>query len=230
MRIHYLQHVPFEGLGSIRKWAESRKHDVTATRWYENDRLPPVEHIDLLIVMGGPMGVYDEDKYPWLTTEKDYILQAIQHGRKVLGICLGAQLIAAALGAKVGRNPNKEIGWYEVRLTEDALASKIFEGFPERFVAFHWHGDVYELPEGARRLATSEACKEQAFLYDDRVLGLQFHLDVQLRNIEQLIHNCREELREGAYVQKTAHMLSRQDHFRNIQRFLFLLLDRLAKA
>jgi GMP synthase-like glutamine amidotransferase len=230
MRIHYFQHVPFESLGVIRKWAGSRKHNVSATRWYKNEHLPPVEEIDWLIVMGGPMGISDENKFPWLKEEKNFILQAIQCERRVLGICLGAQLIASVLGAKVGRNPHKEIGWHEVRLTEEGKTSKIFGNFPEQFVAFHWHGDAYELPAGSRRLAQSEACREQAFVYNDRVLGLQFHLDVRQRNVEQLIHYCREDLQEGAYTQKPAQMLARQDHFRNIQKNMFIVLDRLEAA
>jgi GMP synthase-like glutamine amidotransferase len=230
MRIHYFQHVPFESLGSIRRWIGSRKHNVSATRWYKDGRLPPVEEIDWLIVMGGPMGVYDEDKFPWLKVEKDFILQAIQRERRVLGICLGAQLIASVLGAKVGRNPYKEIGWHKVQLTEEGKTSKIFGNFPEQFVAFHWHGDAYELPAGARRLAKSEACREQAFVYNDRVLGLQFHLDIQLRNVEQLIHHCREDLLEGAYTQKPAQMLARQDQLRSIQKKMFAVLNRLEVA
>ncbi len=230
MRIHYFQHAPFEGLGSIRRWAESRKHSVSATRWYNDERLSSIEGIDWLIVMGGPMGVYDEDKFPWLNAEKEVIVQAIERKCKILGICLGAQLIASALGAKVGKNQDKEIGWHEVQLTEEGKSLKIFDGLPQQFAAFHWHGDTYELPVGARRLARSEACKEQAFLYRDCVLGLQFHLDVQLRNVEQLIHHCRADLEEGAYVQKPADMLARQDHFRNIQKKMFLLLDRFEVA
>ncbi len=230
MRIHYFQHVPFEGLGSIRHWAESRKHHVSATRWYNDERLSSIEGIDWLIVMGGPMGVTDEDKFPWLNAEKEFILQAIERKCKVLGICLGAQLIASVLGAKVGKNPVKEIGWHEVMLTEEGKSSKIFNVLPERFAAFHWHGDTYELPAGAQCLARSKACKEQAFIYGDRVLGLQFHLDVQLPNVEQLITNCGTDLQEGAYVQKPADMLARQDHFKDIQKKLFLLLDRFEVA
>jgi GMP synthase-like glutamine amidotransferase len=230
MHIHYFQHVPFEGLGSIQQWADSRRHNVTGTRWYKDGRLPPIEGVDWLVIMGGPMGVHDDDKFPWLKVEKDFILRAIERKCKVLGVCLGAQLIASVLGAKVERNPYKEIGWYDVQSTEEGRASKIVGKLPEQFVAFHWHGDTFELPAGAQRLARSEACKEQAFVYNDRVLGLQFHLDVQLRNVEQLIHNCREDLQKGMYIQKPADMLARQDYFGNIRKNLFTVLDGLEAA
>lgn len=230
MKIHYFQHVPFEGLGTIQKWIGLKKHKVGVTRWYKDDPQPPVEEINWLIVMGGPMGVYDEDKFPWLKTEKNLILQAIERKCKILGVCLGAQLIASVLGAKVSRNPDKEIGWYDVRLTEEGKKSSIGGALPEQFAAFHWHGDTYELPAGAQRLAHSEACREQAFIYNERVLGLQFHLDVQRRNVEQLIHHCREDLREEAFIQKPAHMLARLDYFRNIRRQMFSVLDRFESA
>src|SRR5262245_15038627 len=119
MQIHYFQHVPFEGLGYIETWLKENGHDISVTRFYESSyQLPPVSAIDALIVMGGPMGVYDEDKYAWLRDEKAFIEDCIRAGKRLLGICLGAQLLSVCLGAAVGAAPNKEIGWFPVKPTE----------------------------------------------------------------------------------------------------------------
>ena len=125
MRIHYFQHVPFEGLGSIEDWIRSEGYDLFSTRFYRNDPLPELDRIDWLIVMGGPMGANDDHIYPWLAAEKKFIGEAIKKGVRILGICLGAQLIASVLGARVYPNAHKEIGWFHVRLTPDGLACQI---------------------------------------------------------------------------------------------------------
>ena len=114
MRAHYLQHVEFEGLGSIEPWLKAAGYEITNTRLFESAKLPDLKKIDLLIVMGGPMSVNDEDDFPWLVSEKKFIREAINSGKPVLGICLGAQLIASATGARVYRNPIKEIGWFPI--------------------------------------------------------------------------------------------------------------------
>ena len=140
MRIHYLQHVPFEGPANIALWAAERGHAVTGTRLFRGDPLPDVDCMDLLVVLGGPMNVDQHDGYPWLLEEKRLIGQAIDCGTSVLGICLGAQLAAAVLGARVQRNPHKEIGWFNVSLTGHGRTSGFFRGLPAEFIAFHWHG------------------------------------------------------------------------------------------
>jgi GMP synthase (glutamine-hydrolysing) len=157
MRIHYLQHVPFEGLGNIENWALSKGHQIADTQLYNNDPLPEPEEFDWLIVMGGPMNIYEEDRFPWLAREKVFIKDAIDSGKIVLGVCLGAQLIADALGAKIHKNQYPEIGWFDVRLTDAARKSRVFRRLPERFTAFHWHGDTFDLPPGATRIAESES-------------------------------------------------------------------------
>jgi GMP synthase-like glutamine amidotransferase len=126
MHIHYIEHVAFEGLGSIEGWVRQENHILTATRPYLNEAFPPMEAIDLLIVLGGPMNIYDENKYPWLGKEKRFLDQAIAKGRSVLGICLGAQLLANVLGAPVFANEHKEIGWFPVQTTAMAETSRIF--------------------------------------------------------------------------------------------------------
>ena len=199
MRAHVLQHVPFEGLGSIESWLSARHARVTATRFFEDPSLPEAADFDLLIALGGPMSVNEEDLLPWLRAEKRFIAQAIALGCPVLGICLGAQLIASALGTRVYPGPHKEIGWhpvYGIRAEPGSFA------FPGEFLAFHWHGETFDLPPGAVCLASSDACRHQAFRFGRNVLGLQSHLETTPASLSALVERCRDELSAGgAYVQ-----------------------------
>ena len=227
MRIHYFQHVPYEGLGNIEGWIKSQKYALSATRFYAADPLPQLAGIDWLIIMGGPMGAYDDKKYPWLTAEKQFIRDSINAGKKVLGICLGAQLIANVLGAKVYPHIHKEIGWFPLKLTDEGREAKAIREFPGEFLVFHWHGDTFSFPPGAQHLAETVACRNQAFSYGDKVVGLQFHLDVQRENIEQWIKNGAAELVKGPYVQTAAQMLVPENEFEKIQKYMYKILDHL---
>lgn len=203
MKVHYFQHVPFEGLGCIADWLSKNDFEVTATRFYEEDAvIPAIETIDVLIVMGGPMGVYDERSYPWLSKEKIFIERAIHSGKKVLGICLGAQLIAHCLGATISRANHKEIGWYPLIPAMDSKMRpglmKLFENNP---AVFHWHGDKFEIPDAAYHLLDSAGNTNQAFAYRNNVLALQFHLEVTADDVHQMILNGGEELVAGKFVQ-----------------------------
>lgn len=198
MKIHWLQHVPFEGLGCIEPWLEGQKYKVTCTRLWAGDIFPDSGKMDGLIVMGGPMGVYDEAVYPWLAAEKAFIKKIIAQDKPVLGICLGAQLIAEVLGAKVSKNRQREIGFFS--LTGDGIL------FPAEFMAFHWHGDTFGIPDGAAHLASSTACKNQAFIYKDNVLGLQFHLETTEESLMSLYENARDEIAEAPFIQTLEKM------------------------
>lgn len=206
MRAHYLQHVPFEGLGSIEAWLHAAGYSIGRTAFYAATRLPRLEEVDLLIVMGGPMSVNDEQDHPWLAEEKAFIRTVIQSGRSTLGVCLGAQLIVSALGGGVFPNGVKEIGWFPVRAVH-ALPQTVFP-FPESIEAFHWHGETFDLPVGAVRLAASDACANQAFQIGQTVIGLQFHLETTPASARDLVANCRGELVTGAYVQTAEDILS----------------------
>ena len=201
MRIHYLQHVPFEDLANIAVWAAEHGHSITGTRLFCDDPLPAIDSFDLLVVLGGPMNVDEHGRYPWLLEEKRLIGQAIEGKKSVLGICLGAQLAATVLGAAVKENAHKEIGWFGVSMTDEAQSSKFFRDLPRDFTAFHWHGDTFDIPAGAVRLAGSEACANQAFEYDSHVLAVQFHLEYSTSSIEKMLHHCGDELVGGPYVQ-----------------------------
>jgi GMP synthase-like glutamine amidotransferase len=227
-RIHYFQHVPFEALGSIEKWIINAGYALSATRFFEDSpRLPRLDALDWLIVMGGPMNVDEERTYPWLREEKQIIAQAVQSGKVVLGICLGAQLIASALGAKVGPNACKEIGWLPVDLCPQVRSHPLVEGFPASWVTFHWHGDTFELPAGALPLASSEGCRNQGFIFSDRVVGLQFHPEMTPQGTRSLVAQCAAELVPGPYIQAADRILDEAAPFALNQRLIMQLLDRL---
>lgn len=216
MRVHHLQHVPFENLGSIQTVLKKNGHTLTSTHLYKGDNLLSVNDLDLLIVMGGPMSVSDENIYPWLKAEKQFIKEAIKSGKKVLGICLGAQLIAEVLGAEVHKNKYREIGWFNVEITEEAAQTALSDILPDSFEAFHWHGDTFEIPAGAIHIAQSEACKNQGFIFDNRVLALQFHLETTPESAEALLKNCRDELDGSKYVQNEKEIYSDREKFLKI--------------
>ena len=207
MRAHYLQHVPFEGLGAIQTWLDQKAAQVTSTRFFNDEALPNLDNIELLVVLGGPMSVNDEGQLPWLKQEKQFILEAITRGKAVLGICLGAQLIANSLGKPVYRNQEKEIGWLPITgvKTEAADSAPTLE-LPKQFTALHWHGETFDLPDGAKLLASTEACKNQAFSVNNRVLGLQFHLEATEESVEEMITNCCHELTPGCFIQSAAEI------------------------
>ncbi|MEW5818613.1 MAG: type 1 glutamine amidotransferase [Cyanobacteriota bacterium] len=214
MNIHYLQHVPFENLANIETWARQKGYCISKTAFFNNNCLPNINNIDCLIILGGPMNVYEEDKYPWLVTEKRFIETAIANNKKVIGICLGAQLIASVLGSTVYTNRYKEIGWFPVCLTSKAFNSNVFKNIPSCFTAFHWHGDTFDLPDKCIRVASSEGCLNQAFEYNSKIIGLQFHLEYNIDSIYQMIDNCSDEIIEGKYIQTATKMIELQ-HFLN---------------
>jgi len=225
MNIHYLRHVEFEGLGCIKEWAKVPANRLTATKFYEDNKLPFVELFDLLIVMGGPMGVYDESQYPWMKKEKELIAKAIDKKKKVLGICLGAQLIADVLGAKVCKNKEKEIGWLPINLTEEAKNNPLFSDFKLKPTVFQWHGDTFDIPSGAKRIASSEACENQGFIYGDNVAAFQFHLEMTASGIDKLIANCGQELVKSPYIQ-TEEELRKEDHLTSSNEMMINFLNK----
>ena len=196
MKVHVFQHAPFEDLGSIRFWLDQRAAEISYTRWFAGDPVPVLDGFDMLIAIGGPMSVNDERDLPWLKDEKLAMRDAIARDMPVLGVCLGAQLIASALGARVYPNAVKEIGWFPIQ----AVSGSSFR-FPSECTVFHWHGETYDLPENATNLARSEACEHQAFQLKQNVIGLQFHLEMTPDSAIAMVENCRHELIPDRYVQ-----------------------------
>ncbi len=228
MRIHSLEHEPFEGLANIEVWAKNRGHSISRTLLFKNEELPDITNFDWLVIMGGSMNIYEEEKYLWLASEKNFIAEAIANKKIVLGVCLGAQLIADVLGGKVSRNRYTEIGWFPVTLTTEARTSPVFNALPLRFTAFHWHGDTFSIPPGAVRIAESRACANQAFEYG-RTIGLQFHLEYSEKGIDLMFRNCGNEIVEGRYIQKPDEIVSQNINVVETQRLLNLLLDNMEK-
>lgn len=198
-----LQHVPFETLGSIGAWLEARHAHVGWTRLFAEDPLPPLHDLDLLIALGGPMSVNDEARLPWLVAEKRVLRDAIGRGVALLGVCLGAQLIASALGARVYRSAATEIGWFPIEAVPGPDGT--FR-FPPACAVFHWHGETFDLPEGAVRLARSGPCENQAFQVGRHVIGLQFHPEMTPDGAYALVAHCRDELAGGRYVQSEVEL------------------------
>jgi GMP synthase-like glutamine amidotransferase len=151
----------------------------------------------MLVIMGGPMGANDDNLYSWLKAEKAFIAQAIKNNKKVLGICLGSQLISSVLGAKVYPNKFKEVGFFPINKKS---THSIVNGFPDSIMAFHWHGDTYDLPEGAELLFSSEGCVNQAFIYGNNVLALQFHFEITEKLIDTWFSG-NEKQEQGKYIQ-----------------------------
>ena len=228
MRIHSLEHEPFEGLANIEVWAKKKGHSITRTLLFKKEELPGIDEFDWLVIMGGSMNIYEEEKYPWLREEKNFIAEAIAGKKIVLGVCLGAQLIADVLGGKVTNNKYKEIGWYPVNLTKEARNSSIFSSLPSKFTAFHWHGDTFKIPQGAARIAESEGCTAQAFEYG-RVIGLQFHLEYSAGSINLMFKNCGDEIVEGKYIQKPDEIVSHIGNVAGTQGLLDMLLDNMER-
>jgi len=227
MNLHSIQHVPFESLGSIESWASSRKHKLTFSRCHVGDPCPSIELFDWLIILGGPMSVHDEDKFRWLSREKKLIRDSIDAGKVVLGICLGAQLIADVLGARVRPSEHKEIGWFPIRKTEAARKSRVLDALPPEIEAFHWHGETFDLPAGAIHGARSEACENQAFVYRKRVVGLQFHLETTPEGVQKLVEQCGTGIEKGPFVQEAESMLSDAGRFERIHQAMARLLNAL---
>lgn len=218
MRIHSLQHVPFEDIGSMNNDFRARGYLISTTHWYRGDAAPSLQDFDALIVMGGPMGIYDEAIYPWLADEKKLINEAIAAGKIVLGICLGAQLIADVLGGKVTRNTDKEIGWWPISVNSAAVTHPIAQVFTRYPEVFHWHGDTFALPPGAVHLASSEGCRNQAFCLGDKVYGFQFHLETTPGSARALIDHCAADIDGARYTQTAQAILASEEKFVQINR------------
>jgi GMP synthase-like glutamine amidotransferase len=235
MRIHYLQHVPFEDPGSILTWAKNRGWELTHTPLYNYPKggvpFPLARDFDWLVIMGGPMNVYEEAEYPWLAEEKVFIKHAADEGVLVIGLFLGAQLLSCVLGGTVTRNPYTEIGWLPVTLCPGARSLPLFSFLPDKFPVFQWHGDTFSIPPGAVHLAESEACKNQAFMYGERVFAFQFHLENTEEIIQGLVDNCGDELADkqagNGYVQTGTELLSHPEYIAQDNQWMNEFLTRL---
>jgi GMP synthase (glutamine-hydrolysing) len=228
LNIHCLQHVPFEGPARIGDWISARGHRLTTTHLYRREVLPSLESLDWIVVMGGPMNVYEYRLHPWLREEKHFLAAALEANKTILGVCLGAQLLADVLGVKVYQNAEKEIGWLPISLRSGSGTDLFFPGAPRELTVFHWHGDTFDLPAGAGWLASSAGCAHQAFAFGERVVGLQFHIETTPLSVAALIEHCGNELTEGRFIQPAARITEERAHFTMNQQVLKTLLEQLA--
>ncbi|MFB3908686.1 MAG: type 1 glutamine amidotransferase [Candidatus Eisenbacteria bacterium] len=230
LAIHCVLHDPFEGLGSIEAWVAGRGHRIFCHRLYAGEPFPDPARIDLLVLMGGPMGAVDEAAHPWLAGEKRFLDRALASRTRILGICLGAQLLAERLGSRVYRNATSEIGWFPIRKSGGAEISRFANAFPEEMTVFHWHKDTFDLPAGAVHLARSAACMNQGFLYAERVAAIQFHLESTRETIQLLLDHLPRDLSPGPNVQTRERMLSPRNPFLELRNVQFRLLDRMVEG
>ncbi|SHE95243.1 GMP synthase (glutamine-hydrolysing) [Mariniphaga anaerophila] len=229
LSIHAFEHAPCEGVGCIGNWAKERGHRLSSTLLYKSQRFPRLDEIDWLIVMGGPMNIFEEQKHPWLKAEKAFIKNAIEANKTVIGICLGSQLIADVLGAKVYKNPQVEIGWFDVTRTEESYQTDLLKGFGRKLKVFHWHGDTFDLPPGVIPLFRSKACQNQGFLIGNKIVGLQFHFEMTQQGIAEMFTGEEEPLPKGPFVQTQQEIVSQNEHIEANNKKMFALLDRLCR-
>lgn len=228
--IYILQHASYEKPGSILDWLESVGHNYQIINLHQNDPLPQRKNEDALIIMGGPMNVYEENRYAWLKGEKQFIGEWIEARNRVLGICFGSQLNAAALCAIVKRNSATEIGWFKVTIDQTNLPHQYQNVFPESFIGFHWHGDTFEIPAGAISFASSEATISQGYAFKNHVIGLQFHPEITQLVMEGFIENDIDDLlSESVFVQTAEEMQKHPGNFNENKRIMFRLLDSFLK-
>lgn len=228
MNVLALKHFEFDDTMALEDWASCGGHQlriVDPSRGLDEAWL---EAMDLLVILGGPMSAYDDAKLEWLAHEKRFIKRTIELDKKILGICLGAQLLAELLGGSVYRHEVKEIGWH--RITRTSERHPWLEGIPEEFHSFQWHGDTFVLPAGARRLAESDSCGQQAFAWGDRILGLQFHLETTPACIDQMLTRWTNELVAAPYVQDSTRIQSETSRSTTSFRMLHTILDRIAAS
>ena len=230
MRVHFLQHALCDGPGNIESHLRGKGHELTTTKLCDNEALPPLAGIDWLIILGGDMGVHDEFSFPWLKQEKEFISRALASDIKILGICLGAQLLAHVLGAKVRKNEHMEIGWFPITRLDQIRHTILSDIIPERIEMFHWHGDTFDIPENAYPIARSPACANQGFIKGNRIVALQFHPEVRMEDARAFLDEVGSGLEASEYIQSGQQILSDPKRFQTGTRLMEKILDAIEAA
>jgi GMP synthase (glutamine-hydrolysing) len=227
MRLHLLEHDPI-GIrhNNITTWAEKKGYAVNKTNVFEETQLPAQKDFDWLIVMGGSQHAWEEQEHPWLLAEKGFISEALSKDKIILGICLGAQLLAEALGGHVFSNEKEEIGWHKVTVSNEGKESFLFKNVQQKFLTFHWHSDHFSLPPECTRLAFSEPTINQAFIADDmRVVGFQFHPEYTIEMVRFFAKEYGHEWQKDRYVAGKEAVLSRSEQIPDTYWLMELLLN-----
>lgn len=207
MKILFVIHAEFEKPGYIEIWAKKQGHHTQEVNPYKGEKLPDAKSFDFLIVMGGPQSPLEIDKFPYLSDEIKLIKQAIKNKKRILGVCLGAQLIGEALGGTTERSPNREIGAYPIELFKEAQYDPVFRRFSEKFTVMHWHSDMPGIPKGGVLLAKSKGCPRQIFRYGDRIYGFQCHLELTKELVRKMIECCPDDLKPGTYIMSKEELM-----------------------
>jgi GMP synthase (glutamine-hydrolysing) len=207
MKILFVIHAEFEKPGSIETWAKKNGYDTQEVSPYKGETIPDINDFDFLIIMGGPQSPLEINKAPYLNDEIALIKQAIMKHKRIIGICLGAQLIGEALGAKTEHSPNREVGTFLVDLCDEAKFDPVFSHFPAKFDVMHWHSDMPGIPKEATLLAKSEGCPRQIFRYGDRVYGFQCHFELTQELVKGMIDKCPDDLKAGTYIRSVKEMI-----------------------
>lgn len=217
MRINILQHTPNEKAGSILEWVKQRHHDVYTYHPYQFGKLPTADKTDMLVILGGPMS--PNDKLPWIKQEYELVSSLLDKKIPMLGVCFGAQLIAKILGGKVVKAPAKEVGWAPVY-----LQTNIIPNIPEKALVLHWHEDMFEIPEKARLLFSSDHVKNQGYIYQNNVIGLQFHFEPFDDNVKEIVVNDYPYINGSVLNQTKDEIIQRRVPKEN-RDIMFKLLD-----
>jgi GMP synthase-like glutamine amidotransferase len=195
MSVLFIKHIDIEGPGTIADFLDARAIQYKIADVSKNNALPSApEQYQAIVILGGPMNVYEEEKYPFLKAEDALLKAALRKRVPLLGVCLGAQLIAKALGAKVRKAAEKEIGWFKVNLTDNGIKDRLFLDLKSKIDVFQWHGDTFDIPDKGLHLASSKVCSNQAFKYNDNAYGLQFHLEVTKDMVQEWLDAYSDEI------------------------------------
>ncbi|MGG1658441.1 type 1 glutamine amidotransferase [Brevibacillus sp. NRS-1366] len=225
MRVHILQHMDWGGPGVVSEWMREKGHTWTMTNVHKNEEFPEIDEFDLLVILGGVMGVYEEEENPWLIGEKQWIRNVIDNKKRVLGICLGAQLIASSMGANVKKHVHSEIGWWPVQFAKIAQEHPFLHGIQDNYTFFEFHYDTFDIPESGVQLGKSVACKNQAFAIGDRVVGLQFHPEFNEEIVQGIETKLGPKIEPGPFVKPVPEMMSSPERFAASKAFLYTLLN-----
>lgn len=223
MKCHIILHADFEPAGAIVPWVKHKKMSVEFYRPYAGDELPEVHTNEPVIVMGGPQNAKDYQQYPYLAKEVDWMKKLLKKNHPFIGVCLGAQLIAESLGAKTEQSPEKEVGTFNLTLTEAGKRHPYLQHLPDTFPVFHWHNDMPGLPNGAEILATSEGCPRQIIEFSPSILGFQCHFEMTPSVAKGLLDHAKGDLTSGRFINDAQQILT--SDFTQMNLWLFHILD-----
>lgn len=226
LNIHCYQHTKYEGPSIIQKWADLNGHNLNKTNFRINDSIPNTDLFDVLIVLGGPMSINDESKYPWLKNEKKSIDRCLNEGKKVIGICLGAQLLANVLGSEIYRCETPEIGWHKIYFSENKQNYEFLNFFPQYLITFHWHSETFDLPKSCSQIAYSDACENQIFTYGDIAIGFQCHLEQNEYSIGRMLEKSALTIQKDKYVNSNEEILANIHLANQSNKLFFDFLDK----